>query len=210
MNLALSWRGILLYPSAVHLILSMKKHVPNAFTIFRGFALLGIAALFFSSIEERYVMAYLLFLLAAISDYLDGKIARSWAIESDFGAIFDPLFDKILILSLFILLTPFSIVHPLVFVILLVRDISTDALRNMLLSRGIVVPAIYTAKLKTVFQMLMLNFILLAIAFPSIPAFLPLAQLTALIAVALSLWSGWIYVRRFIDFMRNDTASSIA
>jgi phosphatidylglycerophosphate synthase len=71
-----------------------------------------------------------------------------------------------------------------------------------------VVPAIYTAKLKTVAQMLMLNFALLAIAFPSFMVFAILAQASGIIAVAFSLWSGGVYVRRFIAFTSADTASS--
>jgi len=188
----------------------VKASIPNALTLFRGVALLGIVALFYSTVEERYVMAYLLFVLAALSDYVDGKLARAWKLESDFGAIFDPLFDKILILSLFIVLVPYSIIHPVIFVILLVRDISTDALRNFLLSRGVVVPAIYTAKLKTVFQMLMVNFALLAVAFPLFTIFVSIAQILGIVAVFFSLWSGSVYVRRFIEFTRKETASSIA
>lgn len=179
-------------------------------TLARGVLTIAIAACFFSTFSERYLLAYALFIVAALSDFLDGFLARRWGVTSDFGAIFDPLFDKILVLSLFIILAPFMVVHPAIYVILLIRDISTDALRNSLLARGIVVPAIRTAKWKTVMQMVMLNFVLLAIAFPVSQIFQPLAQASGVAAVALSLWSGGIYVSRFIASTRNATASSNA
>ncbi len=186
----------------------LYTQVPNALTLLRGIIAACIAMLLLSSYESRFIAAYVLFVIAAASDYWDGVLARRWRITSDMGAILDPLFDKILVLSLFVLLAPHNIVHPLLFVILLVRDISTDALRNYLLSKGVVVAAIYTAKLKTVAQMAMLHFVLLALALPEIPAFVSIAQVLAVIAVALSLWSGAAYVSRFMAFMKKDAMSS--
>ena len=186
----------------------LKRQVPNALTLMRGFLTLAIALCFFIPFPDRYTLAYALFLIAAISDYVDGVLARRWHVTSDFGAIFDPLFDKILVLSLFILVTPFMIVHPGILIILLIRDITTDAMRNFQLARGAVVPAVHVAKWKTVMQMVMLNFILLAIAIPGVTALSVAAQVSGVIAVILSLWSGAIYTKRFIAFARANTASS--
>ena len=186
----------------------LKRQLPNALTLMRGALTLAIALCFFIPFPDRYILAYALFLVAAMSDYVDGVLARRWHVTSDFGAIFDPLFDKILVLSLFILVAPFMIVHPAILVVLLVRDITTDAMRNFQLAKGAVVPAVYSAKWKTVMQLVMLNFILLAIAIPGTAAIAVAAQISGVIAAVLSLWSGAIYTNRFIAFTRANTASS--
>ena len=180
-----------------------KRHVPNAITIFRGVAALFIITLFLSFIKERFVAAYVLFICAALSDFLDGYLARRWKVVSDFGAVFDPLFDKLLVLSLIVLIYPFDIVPPAILLILLVRDVSTDALKNYMLSHGTVTPAIYTAKLKTASQFLMFNFALIALAWPQVPYMKLVATLTGFVAVFFSLWSGSVYLRRFIAFTRD-------
>ena len=187
----------------------MKKNIPNALTLFRGLATLLIVVLLYSSLEERWAIAYVLFLLAALSDYLDGYLARRWGVTSDFGIVCDPLFDKVLVLTLILLLYTSNVVSPLILLILFVRDITTDALKNYLLAQGIFTPAIYSAKIKTVAQMVMLNFILLALAFPAIPWFPSAATLSGVVAMIFSLWSGGSYVKRFIALTRKKATSSI-
>lgn len=183
-----------------------KHHVPNILTIFRGVAAFLIIMLFLSFIKERLITAYVLFVFAAASDFFDGYLARRWKVTSDFGAVFDPLFDKILVLSLIVLVYPFDIVPPAILLILLVRDISTDALKNYMLAHGVVTPAIYTAKLKTTSQFLMFNFALIALAWPDVPYVKEVATLTGFVAVFFSLWSGSAYVQRFIDFSKESRA----
>ncbi|OGG53548.1 CDP-diacylglycerol--glycerol-3-phosphate 3-phosphatidyltransferase [Candidatus Kaiserbacteria bacterium RIFCSPLOWO2_12_FULL_53_8] len=186
----------------------MLNSIPNALTIFRGVATLLIVILFYSTFPERYIIAYSLFVLAALSDYFDGYLARRWKVISDFGVVCDPLFDKILVLTLIILLYASNIVAPFILLILFVRDITTDALKNYLLAQGILTPAIYSAKIKTAAQFLMLNFMLLALAFPFIPYMNTAATVFGVIAVIFSLWSAVFYVKRFIALTKKKTASS--
>lgn len=181
----------------------MRKHIPNALTLLRAVGTIGIAILLLSSLENKYLYAYALFIFTALTDFFDGRLARRWGTVSDFGIIFDPLFDKLLVLTLFMLLFPFDIVHPAILLILFMRDIVTDAMRNYLLSRGVVSPAIMTSKLKTVFQMIMINFMLLFLAFPLLPYTQEAAVLSGVIAIALSLWSGGIYTRDLIRFSKS-------
>lgn len=186
----------------------MNLNIPNLLTLFRGVATLIIIALFLSSFPERYICIYILFVLAALSDYLDGKLSRRWNTTSDFGAVFDPLFDKILVLTLIVLLYPFYIVPQIILLILLIRDIATDVLRSHLLSRGITTPAIYSAKLKTTCQMFMLNFMLLFLVLPHISQFKNAAILFGILAVVFSLWSGGIYLRNFATLAKKEATSS--
>lgn len=184
------------------------KRIPNLLTIFRGVATLAIIALFFSAVPDRYVYVYILFILAALSDFFDGALARRWGIVTDFGIVFDPLFDKILVLTLIVLVYPLGIVSPLILLILFLRDISTDALKNYLMSKGVMTPAVITAKYKTALQLLMLNFILLSLAWSQIPYMALLAEISGWAAVIFSLHSGGVYLNKFIAFTRGETTSS--
>jgi len=180
-----------------------KKQIPNLLTIFRGLAALAIIALFFVPTGWNFWAAYILFVLAAITDYLDGWLARKWNAVSDFGVVFDPLFDKILVLSLLLLIYPLRIVPPIIIILLFLRDISTDVMKNYLLARGKPTPAVKTAKIKTACQMGMLHFVLLALALPQTPYLQAIAIALGAIAVIFSLASGTAYTRRLIAFFRQ-------
>jgi CDP-diacylglycerol---glycerol-3-phosphate 3-phosphatidyltransferase len=181
----------------------MKKHLPNALTLFRGVATIAIVLLFFVPDQRNFIAIYIFFLLAALSDYLDGYLARRWSATSNFGVIFDPLFDKLFVFTLIMLLFFSGIVHPLILLILMVRDVVTDVLKYYLLSRGILTPSVFSAKVKTAAQMLMLNFMLLTLAFPALPYMALAAKLSGVVAVIFSTWSGGWYVQRFFTLTRK-------
>ncbi|HWO07044.1 MAG TPA: CDP-diacylglycerol--glycerol-3-phosphate 3-phosphatidyltransferase [Candidatus Paceibacterota bacterium] len=182
--------------------------LPNVLTLFRGIATVAIIAVFLSPAPHAFVIAFVLFVFAAISDYLDGYLARRLGVTSEFGAVLDPLFDKVLVISLIVLIYPYDIVPAAVLFILIIRDITTDVLKNYLLKHGVVTPAIYSAKLKTAAQLLMLNFALIALAWPHVPHMALAASATGIAAAAFSLWSGGIYVCRFIAFTSGALKSS--
>lgn len=186
---------------------SLKLLIPNVLTLFRGVAAIVIVVLFL--IPHQYSIAiYWLFVLSALTDFFDGYLARKWKVVSDFGVVFDPLFDKILVLSLIFLIYPLNIVWGVFLIILFIRDITTDVFKNYLLAHGVKTPAIYSAKIKTTMQMLMLHFALLYLIFP-VAALSITANVCAGIATIFSLYSGGIYARRFILFMKKSSASSM-
>lgn len=99
--------------------------------------------------------ALFLFAAAALTDWLDGYLARKWEVVSDFGKIMDPLADKLLVLSALAGITwkqPFRLCMVIFFVIL-VREVLITILREIYKSKGIIVPADKLGKLKTVMQM---------------------------------------------------------
>lgn len=187
----------------------MKRSLPNILTLARGLGALAIIALFLSGWEQRYAAAYVFFVVSALTDHLDGRLARKWNVVSAFGIVFDPLFDKILVLSLLILIYPLNIIHPAFIMILFIRDLSTDVMKNYLLSNGIKTPAILTAKLKTATQMAMLHFVLLFLVFPKLAFLERIADGFSLFAVLFSLWSGGVYLGKLVDFMKKDTNKTI-
>lgn len=185
---------------------SLRQHIPNVLTLSRGVAALAIMVLFLLP-TLHMVAVYWLFIFAIITDNLDGRLARRWNAKSDFGVVFDPLCDKILVLSLILLIYPFHIVWAPLLVILFVRDIVTDVFKNYLLAHGVKTPAIYSAQVKTTMQMFMLHFVLVYMIFP-FALLAVIANIFGVAATVFSLYSGTIYVNRFIRFMKKSSVSS--
>lgn len=144
-------------------------------------------------------MIWTFFIVASFTDFLDGYLARKWKVVSNFGKIADPLLDKVLVFSLLILTFEFGIVPKWFIMILILRDMIIDSLRSYFVTRGITVAAIYTAKLKTVCQMLMINFILLTLIFPANIILEKTAITVGAIAVIMSLWSAGSYIKIFMS-----------
>ena len=97
--------------------------------------------------------AFLIFSLAAISDYLDGHIAKQKNIISDFGKFMDPVADKILILAAFAAFVQMHLIEAWVLVIIIARELLITSLRLFALNKGRVLAASRSGKHKTAFQM---------------------------------------------------------
>ncbi len=159
---------------------SFKKKIPNLITGFRILLLIPILVVMlvpqltthflwsgkiagsniFLEINLGYIIAFVLFLIASISDFLDGYLARKWNVVSTFGKIFDPIADKILINSIMIVLVAQYKILIVLVVLMIVRDIVVDAFRIYAVSNKIDVAADFFGKLKTVLQMLAICFVL--------------------------------------------------
>ncbi|HPB19079.1 MAG TPA: CDP-diacylglycerol--glycerol-3-phosphate 3-phosphatidyltransferase [Candidatus Cloacimonas sp.] len=136
--------------------LKMIRHLPNYLTVFRILLVpIFLYFLFLSAIPARILIALLIFVIAAITDYLDGMLARKMNLISDFGKLMDPLADKLIVLSALAglcWLLPFQI-SIAVFFIILARELTITILREIYQKKGIVVAADFFGKLKTVLQM---------------------------------------------------------
>lgn len=107
------------------------------------------------------IIILILFVVASITDYVDGYIARKYNLITTFGKFIDPIADKLLVTTMFILFAIDGIVPIVVVLIMLWRDILVDGLRMIASSEGIVMSAGYLGKLKTVLQMFTIIVILL-------------------------------------------------
>jgi len=174
-----------------------KKNIPNIITVFRGIITLVIAGLFLSELENRFLIILIFFLVGSISDWADGYLSRKWNVVSDFGKMFDPIFDKIFTLMFYFFLFSISGMPKIIFILLFFREIFIDGVKNRMLSKGIVTPAIKSAKLKMVSQTLMIFFALLFLISPSVCWFQKLTYFFGIIAVVLAYWSGWKYVKKW-------------
>lgn len=106
-----------------------------------------------ASFQLNEILAAILFVIASLTDFLDGYIARKYHWVSDFGKIWDPLADKLLVDGVLICFAYLSLIPIWVCVLLILRDFIVDAFRMHALSKQIIVPASMWGKLKTVFEL---------------------------------------------------------
>ena len=111
-------------------------------------------------IDVKYIFAGILFIIAAITDILDGIIARKRNCVTELGKILDAIADKILVNPILIVLSATGFVHPIIPVVVIARDIFVDSFKMIMITKKIDVGAIKVGKVKTVFMMLGIIFTL--------------------------------------------------
>lgn len=99
-------------------------------------------------IDLRYIIAGVLFIIASITDFLDGKIARKYNLVTDLGKMLDSIADKILVNSVLIILASSGFISPIIPVVIIVRDSIVNSIKMVAGNKGNVVAAIYTGKIK--------------------------------------------------------------
>ena len=165
-------------------------NLPNKLTIARVIAVpFFIGAYYFS----WYLLAFIIFVAASLTDMLDGKIARKYNLVTNFGKIMDPLADKVLVYSAICLMIPFY-VPAWMLIIILAREFTVAGMRTVAASEGIVIAAGMSGKIKTVLQMIAVCLLLLV---PAFPLFIPLwyiAQAFLWASLIMTVYSGVEYV----------------
>ena len=144
-------------------------NVPNILTMMRVAMVLIFVALaanagkiFFpeggmpESVFWIRMTAYILAILAGLTDLLDGYIARRWNLITDFGALMDPLADKVFITATMLMAVEYQLMPAWIAVLVISREFMVTGLRTMAAKNGIVISADRWGKLKTALQMLML------------------------------------------------------
>ena len=114
-----------------------------------------------------YVTAYAVFTVAAITDHYDGRIARERNLITNFGKLLDPVADKVLMLSAYLVMIPMADLRipPWAIMVILAREFVITGARSLAASEGVVLPANKWGKRKTVFQMVyVFTFLFFAIA----------------------------------------------
>ena len=103
--------------------------------------------------ETCHLIAYIIASLAGLTDFFDGRIARKYKCESDFGRLMDPLADKIFIAATYIMMVDYRIVPAWIVVVVLAREFLVTGLRLLAIGDGVVIAADKSGKFKTAFQM---------------------------------------------------------
>jgi CDP-diacylglycerol--glycerol-3-phosphate 3-phosphatidyltransferase len=181
-----------------------KKHLPMALTGARMVLCIPIAAafFFFESVTAHWIVG-VLFIIASITDYFDGALARRFNATSTMGKFMDPIADKILVATVLIMLIPTHRIGPVVVLILLCRDILIGGIRSVAAADRVIIDAKAAGKWKTAIQMVSIP----ALLFDT-PVFgLPLHEIGVWllwVSVVLSLFSGYQYVMLYLENRKAD------
>jgi len=183
------------------------RHVPNSITIIRIILTPVVLVLLFTGTFWGVTSALLLFVVAAASDWVDGKLARELEVSSRFGQFLDPLADKVLVLGTFMALAWLepAIVPWWAVALIASRDVGVTLLRSWAEARGWTLQTLYIAKAKTAGQLAFLIVMLAALALAQRPdetgtlAVWLLYDTTVLfwllmIVVAITLYTGVLYL----------------
>ncbi|MBR3489951.1 MAG: CDP-diacylglycerol--glycerol-3-phosphate 3-phosphatidyltransferase [Bacilli bacterium] len=147
----------------------------------------GIAVL-----DVKLAICAVLFIVASITDFLDGHIARKYNYVSNFGKLMDPIADKILTNSLLVILAGEGFIPTIIPVVIICRDIVVDGVRMLLTEQGEVLPAGKLGKFKTAFLMIGITLKLVG-NLPFSLWNLPVADFLIIAATVLSVISGIQY-----------------
>ncbi|MGB1127471.1 MAG: CDP-diacylglycerol--glycerol-3-phosphate 3-phosphatidyltransferase [Opitutales bacterium] len=142
-------------------------NLPNLLTLSRIPILFGIVALLYLTFTGASTLAFILFVLGALTDWADGYVARKQGLVSNFGKLMDALTDKVFMVGLFISLLAAAVLPPWVLPLLLLiltREFLITGLRLVAASSGVVLAAEKSGKHKTVSQIVSALLLLLAVA----------------------------------------------
>mgnify|MGYP000871213601 CR=1 FL=1 len=174
-------------------------NLPNKLTVGRVIAVPFFVAAF---MMHHYWIALLLFCLASLTDLLDGKIARSRGLVTNFGKIMDPLADKILVYSAFCLMVGNGMIPAWVLILILAREFTVSGMRTVAASEGIVIAAAMSGKIKTVLQMLAVIALLMVHVIPS-SVLTIVAYILLYTSLVMTVYSGAEYVIKNIKVFSN-------
>ena len=160
-------------------------NLPNKLTLLRVFMIPIFVVFMLVDITpfDNWI-ASAVFILASLTDLLDGKIARKYNLVTNFGKFMDPLADKLLVCSAMICLVEMHIIPAWIVIIIIAREFIISGFRLIASDNGVVIAASYWGKFKTVFQMVM---ICLMIA--NIPALRLLTDIVMWVALILTIVS---------------------
>ncbi len=176
----------------------MPTSLPNLLTLSRIFAIPVLIVLFLYDGATTRWLALGVFAAACITDFLDGYLARTRQLQTDFGRFLDPIADKLLVAAILVLLVAYrrvgdwGVVPALV---ILCREILISGLREYLAGLGVALPVSALAKWKTAIQMLAIGFLIVGDAGPGwIPATL-IGVVGLWLAAVLTVATGADYLR---------------
>lgn len=132
----------------------MKLNTPNKLTIARMIITpVFLAVLLWESLPHRFLVATIIYSIAAITDAIDGKLARKNNQITNFGKLLDPIADKVLTTSALLAFMVMNLCNIWIVMIVLTREFAVASIRMIAAANGVVIPANFWGKLKTVSQM---------------------------------------------------------
>ena len=184
----------------------MTITIPTWLTLFRIVTIPMMVAAFYWQHPGSHIVTTAVFVLGALSDWLDGWIARRFNMGSDFGAFLDPVADKLAVaVTLFIVVQRHNTAYmALLAAVIVGREITISALREWMAQMGAhgLVKVAGLGKLKTIVQMTAISCLLFQEDLLGLPVF-RIGEWLLAVAAALTLWSGWDYLRAAWPTMRK-------
>lgn len=174
-------------------IRSMKgMNLPNRLTLCRILLVpVYLLILWFGKTQGMRVLALVVFVLASLTDLLDGKIARKYNLVSNFGKFMDPIADKLLTHTAFIMFTALGELNVLFAIIFIAREFVVSGLRLVAVEQGHVIAAGMSGKIKTVLQMTLVMLLTLNL---QVPFVMVLTKIVGVLAAGMTLYSMMEYV----------------
>ena len=207
----------------------MKMNLPNKLTVLRMIMVPIFMA--FMAIPEIFevgatfhvicnIVGVVLFIVASLTDMLDGKIARKYGLVTNFGKFMDPLADKLMVIGAMLMIlykSDYAAIHPLFIwatVAVIFRELAVTGIRLLAVQGdGKVIAANILGKIKTVLQIVcictvIIEPLLYAIPGLSVPAFMttymPLSLLTTAAMIVITVWSGINYLKGGAQYIKHD------
>lgn len=187
-------------------------NIANILTMVRIVLVPVFAVLFLQGTTAMRVAAAVVFLIAAATDKLDGWLARSRGLVTDFGKLADPIADKALVITAIVLLSVEGLLPWWVTIVIIVRELAITALRDFLKRGGYVMAASRGGKLKTSLQVVFIG--LLLVPWPDLvssglaDAIALVAWVIVLVAVVVTVVTGADYVVKAVRITRASNARS--
>ncbi len=196
----------------------MNLNTPNKLTIARILITpIYLALILWESLPHRFLIATLVYSIAAITDAIDGKLARKNNQITNFGKLLDPIADKILTTSALLAFMQMGLCNIWIVMIVLTREFTVASIRMIAAADGVVIPANIWGKLKTVSQMTFTIVIMLLgevysilaaynpVLYGKVPALALISNILLWITAVLTVVSGVIYVidsKKVIDYTK--------
>ena len=171
-------------------------NIPNSLTLFRIILVPVFVVALSTKMKSGVFLALLIFIIAALTDSLDGYLARKWHQVTKLGIILDPLADKLLVTAALVSLVELQVLEAWVAIVIIGREFAVSGLRIVKASEGEVMPASKWGKIKTIVQIVAIIWILLELLLPFLQPF-RLGKLLIYAAVILTLLSGAEYFKDF-------------
>lgn len=170
-------------------------NIPNKITLFRIILVPIFVVLMLVRIPYGSTMAAVIFMIAALTDSLDGYLARKWKQTTKLGAILDPLADKLLITAALISLVQLSRIPGWIAIIIIGREFAVTGLRVVKAEEGVIIPASRLGKWKTVSQVTAVIVVMIEYLYPSL-AIYSIGTVVMYIAVIITILSGIEYFQK--------------
>ena len=178
-------------------------NLPNKLTIMRVILIPFFVFFLLSPYFPAYgnYIAVAIFIVASLTDMLDGKIARKYNLVTNFGKFMDPLADKLLVCSAMICLIELDRLAAWIVIVIIAREFIISGFRLVASDNGVVIAASYWGKFKTTFQMLMVIVLILDI---QMPFFQTLGTVLTYVALILTVVSLIDYIVKNKDVLKDQ------